>query len=237
MIVFPELRLRYFPATLRLQELKATSLGAIVGMVIHAHASSLTSTVAGGLFWLPSAGWGARSSARVAANTGSPDAGRMPLSHLLDWCTSLIQRRPVALEPLSISPPATAAGVRIVFEERQHSVRAPQVEIVWCEASKTAEGTEPPAAPFCEITCEKGSAVMVSRDELHWTSAERSGHEKLASDRTAWEVMLDLFVRRVSGGLIPTPDFGDLRRAQALAGAVENVCQTGTALSLDSLSG
>jgi predicted dehydrogenase len=233
-IVFPELRLRYLPATLRLQELMATALGAIGRMVIHAHAWSLTSAVAGGLFPRPHACPGGPSSAHVPGSKGDSEAGRMPLSHLLDWCTSLIQCRPVAIEPLSTSPTANTGGVCIVFEKRRRSPRAPEVEIVWSEPSKTTgKGTELSGSPFCEITCEKGSAVMVSRDELHWTSAERSGQEKLASDRTAWEVMLDLFARRVSGGLIPTPDLGDLRRSQALASAVDQVCQTGIAVPLD----
>ena len=66
------------------------------------------------------------------------------------------------------------------------------------------------------VQCLKGSAWLTNPDQVKWESADESKTESLASDRPDVEVMLDLFTRRVVGGLIPVPTLEDLLRAHQL---------------------
>ena len=76
------------------------------------------------------------------------------------------------------------------------------------------------------IACENGSATVLSRTKLAWQSGtnvespnESSSDvhtESLTSERPEHEVMLDLFCRRVVGGLIPVADFNDIYQASRL---------------------
>ena len=64
------------------------------------------------------------------------------------------------------------------------------------------------------VECTNGSAVIYGDDYLQWERADGSHqNEHLKSERTEEEIMLDLFCRRVVGGLIPVPDCNDLVQA------------------------
>lgn len=65
-----------------------------------------------------------------------------------------------------------------------------------------------------QVECTSGSAVIFGNDHLQWERAEESHqNEQLKFERTEEEITLDLFCRRVVGGLIPVPDCNDLVQA------------------------
>ena len=67
--------------------------------------------------------------------------------------------------------------------------------------------------PRLLLTVE-GVAEIRSASEVAWRSGDRPMEsEKLTSDRSEHDIMLDLFCRRVAGGLIPVPDFFDVSHA------------------------
>ncbi|MFT4559121.1 MAG: putative dehydrogenase [Planctomycetaceae bacterium] len=77
--------------------------------------------------------------------------------------------------------------------------------------------------PEVEMRCEYGSAKLNSTTELSWQpdSAE-SIRENLTVDRSEEEIMLDIFCRRVVGGLIPVADLNDIiRPIQLLRGCLD----------------
>lgn len=71
--------------------------------------------------------------------------------------------------------------------------------------------------PNVQLLCDRGTAQLRSRTEIEWqsTGAEPVS-EKLNSDRSENEILLDVFCRRVVGGLIPVPDYNDVCRALSL---------------------
>ena len=83
--------------------------------------------------------------------------------------------------------------------------------------------TRPESQALIEIECESGCAKVQSRVELSWQAKTEASEilgevnaEVLVSERQEHEVMLDLFCRRVVGGLIPIADFNDLHHAAKL---------------------
>ena len=203
-IVMPELGLRYLPVTLRMQELMATRLGKVVKLVINPYVPML------------------------------PSDRFSELPSLLDWCVSLVEAHPRHVEPAATTLTGDAEqGVSMTFDNVRSSSGRHAVEILWKrEGTADGEQSERPPAPFCVLTCERGSAEIVCPSELSWMSDGKTVQEQLASDRTSMEVMLDLFARRVAGGLIPTPDLADLQRAHELAKAAQRATETGAPVSL-----
>ena len=72
--------------------------------------------------------------------------------------------------------------------------------------------------PEVKLRCENGSAELQSTTELSWQSdsadsdSSDSVREILGVDRSEEEIMLDIFCRRVVGGLIPVADLNDIVR-------------------------
>lgn len=201
LIVIPEFRLRYIPSTLRLRELQATALGPVEQLWVHPQAWDR--------LW------------------------KRPISlfHLLDWCTSLVERRPVAIEPdAGDFSDGEGRNVRVAYEPRGpvDTTRPIEALLIWEPSTSDPPSNE----TLCELKCRNGTAVIASPNEFHWSSGTDSGQEKLTADRSSTEVVLDLFARRVLGGLIPTPDLGDLRNAHVLADVVRTVQQTGERIAL-----
>ncbi len=195
-IIVPELAFRYMPATLRLRELQATTLGKAAHLLIHA------------------AAW-------------SSLLARCPsLVPLLDWCTSLMEGVPTSVAPTKAPlPKAGGERVTITYDNPRSSNDLRSVVVVLEPESETGQISSKAVADespsLCELVCDRGTAVIESPSGLRWTVGGETKHEQLGGDRSSTEVVLDLFARRVLGGLIPTPGPGDLQRARMLAHAFE----------------
>ncbi len=207
-VIVPELPFRYMPATLRLRELLATTLGQTSRLRVHAKA------------------W------------GSLLAGSLPLVPLLDWCTSLMPGVPTAVEPTAAQfLEIGGEGVTITFESVGSSSDSRSV-VVSLESNSEADPavagdtSDRSLLPLCELVCERGTAVIESPSDLKWTAGGETKHEQLGEDRSSTEVVLDLFARRVLGGLIPTPDPSDLQRARELAHAFQAARKQGLRIPL-----
>ncbi|MBC8289524.1 MAG: hypothetical protein H8E37_04320 [Planctomycetes bacterium] len=78
------------------------------------------------------------------------------------------------------------------------------------------------AQVVCE--CQVGRATLHSRTRLTWHLDESPDttftDEELRAERDEQQVMLDLFCRRLVGGLIPVADFSDISRALRLVESV-----------------
>jgi predicted dehydrogenase len=93
------------------------------------------------------------------------------------------------------------------------------------EAARSAIADSPrPGIPKIELHCERGIADMTSETRLEWQSdSTESTHEDFASERTEEEIMLDIFCRRVVGGLVPVADLNDvLKPIQLLRSCLES---------------
>lgn len=79
-----------------------------------------------------------------------------------------------------------------------------------CHSSSAATNV-PQMFPDITIHCERGRAEITSETQIRWqTSQPAPEDETLTSERSKEEIMLDIFCRRVVGGLIPVADLSDI---------------------------
>ncbi|MCA9078645.1 MAG: Gfo/Idh/MocA family oxidoreductase [Planctomycetaceae bacterium] len=177
--VLPELPLRFTPAILRLRELMATDLGPVTSMKVEA-----------------------ASNGKCAAETSA-------MIQVVDCCCALLRRHLVEVEYAS-DRNGDIRSVRLAYRSFRQS--EPADEPVAVEVTLNGSGNVVPTAIpslTIELRCRRGVALLCGEQNLRWEAEGHTSVEKLNADRSSAEVMLDLFARRVVGGLVPVPDLAD----------------------------
>jgi predicted dehydrogenase len=175
-LIQPELRRRYTPATMRLRELTATTLGPIRSLrVERPKAEPLTTTE-----------W----------------------AEAIDWCRFVVQS---GVE--SARAGARAETMELRFRKTHEGVPV-TAEICRCPVDSPPEYPQDFAA---EVMCEGGVAIVTGNRRVRWKSGDRDEDEELSEDRTSAVVQLDLFARRLAGGLVPVATLKDVETAVQLA--------------------
>jgi len=202
--LMPELGHRYTPATSRLRELIATRLGRPLEMTVDV-ATPVDN-----------------------ARDGAPPltvTSRELLAMTIDWCVNIVGTAPVSVRVSSGAgsrPESNQGSLEIQVEFRRPAAGGPAA--VACIRLNAASGpavtgakSDPSVLELqARVQCLKGIAWLANPDQVKWESADEKKTESLTSDRPDVEVMLDLFTRRVVGGLIPVPTLEDLLRAHQL---------------------
>lgn len=225
--LMPEFTLRHTPATARLHELMATRIGRPRKVTIDAVPPDPSDPMA------------------FVAGTGSEF-----LVGLFDWCRYVIRTAPVKVDartaannPEGDSTETQSSAVRrviIEFARSRSGGNSPEAEVVLHRrvdgpATTTSSSDPVDVSVRCRVECEKGEATIRSASEIAWRNgSEEPVTEVLTSDRSAVEVMLDHFCRRVVGGLIPIADVGDVCRGVELARAAEESLRSGASVTLPS---
>ena len=208
-VVTPDLSARFTPATLRLRELIATSLGPV-------HAVRLT--------------------APLPESSPLQDAYRQPaaadrFAKLADWCANLLPGGAGAVREVTATAdpaagPAIAelrlrGGDPVTGEARE----GPGAHLTLAAAADLAGEA---AAVKAVVRCERGTATLTGSDDLRYAvRGEPERAEDLSAERPGFEVLLTLFLRRAVGGLIPAPDLHDLGLAHALTRAAGEAARRG----------
>lgn len=204
--IIPAMWRRFFPAAIRLQELLATELG------IPLHISITF--------------------ARAQSVNVLKQTSIEPFVGWLDFCRNLIRAFPTRA---SIKSPteSDATGDSILVEYPPVSVPGVDAQVISAPRvmERTAllqvhhsESNPKPSSsgadeqlPEIRVKCLKGEVVILSRDELQWrVESDEWIVEQLTSERTPEEIMLDVFCRRVVGGLIPVASLQDILRPVSL---------------------
>lgn len=201
--VLPELLPRWTPATLRLRELIATHLGPIERIE------------------LPAPKFSEEPTQRLQAACLQFDW----LRSLVSVRTSVFRLHSPAIEGYG---GATTAGAPAadVLEIRLSGGRAGEVlcrigvPLPVSPAANDSPDTVVPETsvashtPPARVQCRAGWLQIQSDAELSWglTSGETRS-ERLIEERSAEEVLLDLFGRRMVGGIVPVPDLEDWLRS------------------------
>lgn len=86
------------------------------------------------------------------------------------------------------------------------------------------------------VRCAAGEFEIISNSSIRWKSDSGWYTESLEAERTAEQVMLDLFGRRIAGGIVPVPDLIEVLRTRRLVAAVEQARSTGALVELDDRS-
>ena len=138
---------------------------------------------------------------------------------LIDWCRSLLNST-VSHAHRKSQP----EGETLVMSLGRRSTSTPLVpaEIRLCspepsEGLNPREASPPPTTdvmfPHVRIHCQSGEAELLSETHLRWSTPTETGDETLDGDRPAEQVLLDLFLRRVVGGVVPVPSWAELAEA------------------------
>jgi len=177
-MVVPDLLHRHSPATTRLRELLATRLG---------KARSIDCEVV------------------VGPSGRLPGFLSDPWAVALDWCHAITGTVPVRVEPAQTTGVDECLSVHFgAFADRSLPPLA-RVSLIrsTCHLNPDAGGT---AVARARLVCERGTADLRGPDQICWQSGGTQADERLGGERSAVELLLDLFARRVRGGLIPLPE-------------------------------
>ncbi len=219
--VMPEFTRRYMPASGRLQELIATRIGRPERILIDTTVDSPNS------FTTPS------------SNGAHPDF----LIGMLDWCRYIVQTAPASLQSQRLhaaeNDDRQDHSITIDFHRPRSGGNCPVAELRIHEVKSNQEASastaETPTQRF-EVFCERGRAILEAPDRISWTTDAGSTTESLTTERSAVEVMLDHFLRRVVGGLIPVADVSDVCRGIQLAQAAQRSLRTSRRIQLNGQS-
>lgn len=201
-MVMPALESRYTPATFRLRELIATRLG----RPLHVAVTAEQPGVAAGGF----------------AVNDRPQAEF--LARLADWCCYVVPTPPADVQ-VAASDALAGTTIRFSFDRPRIGGERPIADI---QLTSAGIGSAAPSDPTYHVRCERGEATLESVDRIAWQTDGECVDESLSADRSAVQVMLDHFCRRVVGGLIPVADLEDVRRSRALVRAAAESWRTGS---------
>ncbi len=199
--IVPAFSKRCTPASIRLQELLATQLGRPQRIEINIAPASLTA-----IPFATDADFG-----------GVCPPSQDPLLEWSDWVQYLFR----AL-PQQVTRRADGQGLRLDFAPQDPTSAAAELRTAELSLSPTAPIADQPTLDEVRLQCEHGEVRLLGSSLIEWTSGGESKSDSLTAERTETEVLLDLFCRRVVGGLVPVPDLGDLFRARQVLEAVSD---------------
>jgi predicted dehydrogenase len=197
-VLMPEFARRCYPATLRLKELLATSLGRPRLILGHSRLFGFDR------YALPGP------TTQIAPAPLLVDPG----SYLLDWCTFLFHSLPVSVSGSScvVLPSEAGENPDADFETfvaefpdgataqvaygRYHRAR-------WGEASRFL-----PASGF-QVFAERGAAWLEMPERIQWWDSSGTHEERLPLEPTVGDVLNDQFHRRVRKGQSLAPTIHD----------------------------
>lgn len=133
----------------------------------------------------------------------------LALLDVIDFCQTVIQSECRVVE-------SREEGAELLLRFRRLGRDdSPVTAQVRCRPAETG-------APelMAEVTCRHGEARLAGDSHLSWTASRLNETESLTGERTGPEVMLDLFGRRLAGGVVPVPDLGDVLRASQVSAAL-----------------
>jgi len=207
-MVIPDLLHRHSPATTRLRELLATRLG---------KPRAIECDVA------------------VGPSGRLPGFLANPWAVAIDWCHAVTGTLPVRVEPAEGLPGQSCLAVQFVpFADRSLPPLARLNLISQAEAASPAVAGTPLIR--ARVVCERGVAELQGHDQISWQSGGTQADERLGGERSAGELVLDLFARRVRGGLIPLAELSLGLRSQEWGELAQASLEAGTQRRLDSLS-
>ena len=132
------------------------------------------------------------------------------LAELLDWSLSVVQSAPESIQVQRVDD-----RLEVVLSCRRHRVDGRPVEVRIrnvIPGSGCAKSSDFDALGYCR----HGEFKLTSPTTISHRAERSPVQECLQADRSTFDVMLDLFGRRLVGGVVPVPDFADVLRARNL---------------------
>lgn len=246
--LMPALWRRYLPAAVRIQELMATEIGAVSEVSIDLRidstmqCSNLIENLVGWLDFSRNLFRTFPHHSRLEASPthlAGPDPAAGALNLIVDY-PAMSTDAPVsgdqATKPRRSTIRLTTPDDRCdLCAELAAALDAPR------QSDPSSEFDGGLQLPLIRVSCQHGWAEVRSASEVAWQIGDQPAEsEKLTADRSEHDILLDLFCRRVAGGLVPVPDYHDVGHAmrvieEAVSGSPE--CGMRNAQSPDGRSG
>lgn len=221
LMLMPAMWRRFMPATMRLQELFATDLGKPLRLELHLTLPTDSAQVSEQLVgWLD-----------FSRNLFRSYPNGAQLEVVDERSLRLVVDYPAGD---STAPPRqtslTVSAQDCDAEQLRRRLREAVSDRQLARTANTNGHSAPTRElrfPEIDCECESGRATLLDRSSLTWRCHKAGGEsagvrtrEELSSERTEKHVMLDLFCRRLVGGLVPVADFSDISRALRLVESV-----------------
>lgn len=134
---------------------------------------------------------------------------------IFDWCVNVVQS-----ECLKVSSSPTGREVTLKFRRTQRNGQPVTVHVKFEPISELNPSQVRFPIVKGTVSCQGGQLLIHGEQDVTWSLFDEADNvESLQSDRTAIDVMYDLFGRRIVGGLVPVPDVRDLIRANTIRAA------------------
>lgn len=208
-VFMPELARRFYPATLRLKELLATTLGPPRLVVGHSR-----------LFGFDRYGTPGPTTQMTPAPLLVDPGG-----FLLDWCGFLFQSGPVALQGFerTLVPSGSEGGPSVGPDFESFVAEYPggglaQVSFGRYHRTAWGEATRFLPPPGFQVLAERGAAWVEMPDRVQWSDSSGTHEERLPVEPTVGDLLNQQFHRLVRGEQALAPTFRDaLRLARHVA--------------------
>ena len=213
----PEFARRFYPTSIRLRELLATTLGAPRLIVGH-----------GRLFGFDRYGQPGPST-QIAPASLLVDPG----SYLIDWCRFVFGAEPTTVQGWagSVLPEGDVADVdylSYVLEFGGGS--AAQVSTGRYHRAAWGEATRFLPQPGLQVFAERGVAWLEMPDRIQWSDASGTHEERMTLEPTVGELLNDHFHRLVRGDETLAPSWDDTISVARLIGLVRRSASEGRRL-------
>jgi predicted dehydrogenase len=192
----PELARRFYPASLRLRELLATTLGPPRLVLGHTR-----------LFGFDRYGTPGPSTQLVPAPLAID-----PGSYLLDWCRHLFGGEVTRVRGVESSEPSTKVEGGLDYLSATIDFAGggmAQVGIGRYDRAAWGDATRFLPQPGFQIYAERGAAWLEMPDRIVWTDAHGQHEERLPMEPTVGEILNDQFWRLLRGEPTLAPGLGD----------------------------
>lgn len=120
---------------------------------------------------------------------------------VIDWCRWLLGGQVSQIER-----PSATDGPRLIMSCGRRASNSAPVRTEIC-GHATSDQT------VATVRCRQGDAELTGESCIRWRTELETADESLVADRPAEQVLLDLFLRRVVGGVVPVPSWADLQAA------------------------
>jgi predicted dehydrogenase len=221
----PELARRFYPATLRLRELLATTLGE--PRLVQAHVRLFTYD-------------------RYGAPGPSTQLAPLPLcvdpgGNLIDWCCWMFQQGPRSIQAAGtrvLTDPDRAAGTSTDDDYETFTLEfsggaLAQVSVGRFHRAAWHDATRFLPPPGIQVFAERGVAWLEMPDRIQWTDREGAHDERLPLDPPVGEALNDHFDRRLRGVHSMAPTIDDALAVSRIVQALHRSRREGRAIRLD----
>lgn len=210
----PELARRFYPATLRLRELLATTLGRPRLVLGHSRLLGFDRYGPPG------------PTTQVTPASLSIDPG----ANLLDWCRFIFQDEPASVHGFggAVLPahPDRGAQAEDSNDFEAFTLEFPKGELAHISFGRYHRGAWGDASRFLpqpgfQVYAERGAAWLEMPDRIQWTDQAGTHEERLAMEPTVGEVLNDHFHRMVRGVQSLAPTIEDALAVTRLVGNLQ----------------